>query len=65
MRKAVVWHIIKNEFGTGSFCLDEHNLLTVVTQHGKKCTQLGAMPIEFLATRLMREIRGEALPDAY
>jgi hypothetical protein len=55
MRKFVTWTAIKNEYGTGSWSLDG-DLLTVVTQHGWKVMQLGSMPVEFLATRLMREI---------
>jgi hypothetical protein len=66
MRKAVVWNLIRNEYGNGSWSFDEdHRLVTVVTAHGKKCTQLGGLPLEHLVNVLMREIRGEALPDAY
>jgi hypothetical protein len=40
-------------------------LVTVVTQHGKKCTQLGGLPLEYLLGVLMRELAAEQLPDAY
>ena len=63
-RKFIVWSAIKNEHGNGSWSLD-NDLLTVVTKDGRKCTQLGSMPVEFLATRLMRELVAEQYPDAY
>jgi hypothetical protein len=66
MRRFVVWHTIKNENGNGSWSFDpDGRLVTVVTQHGKKCTQLGGLPLEYLIGVLMRELRAEQLPDTY
>ena len=65
MRKFITWHNLKCEHGQCSWSIDEQNLVTVVTQHGRKCTQLGSMPLEFLVTRLMRELKAEQYPDAY
>jgi hypothetical protein len=60
-RKFITWHTIRNEWGTGSWSLDD-NLLTVVTAHGKKATQLGWHPPDLLARILMREINHENAP---
>jgi hypothetical protein len=66
MRKFVTWTSIKTEHGNGSWSFDpEHRLVTVVAQHGRKCTQLGGLPLEYLIKLLMRELAGSRLPDAY
>ena len=66
MRSFVTWTSIKTEHGNGSWSFDpEHRLVTVVTQHGRKCTQLGGLPLEYLIKLLMRELAGSRLPDAY
>ena len=66
MRKFVTWTSIKTEHINGSWSFDpEHRLVAVVTQHGRKCTQLGGLPLEYLIKLLMRELAGSRLPDAY
>jgi hypothetical protein len=61
-----VWHSIKNEHGNGSWSFDPDGcLVTVVTRYGKKCTQLGGLPLEYLVGVLMRELAAGQLPDAY
>jgi hypothetical protein len=60
-RRFVVWHSMKNEYGQCSWSLDD-NLLTVVTAHGKKATQLCWHPPDLLARILMREIASENAP---
>jgi hypothetical protein len=52
---------MKNEYGQCSWSLDD-NLLTVVTAHGKKATQLCWHPPDLLARILMREIASENAP---
>jgi hypothetical protein len=66
MRRFVVWHTIKNEDGNGSWSFDPDGcLVCVVTRYGKKCTQLGGLPLEYLVGVLMRELAAGQLPDAY
>ncbi len=56
MRRFVVWHRLHCEWGSCSWALHDDDILTVVTAHGSKSTQLGGMPAEALARILMREI---------
>ena len=59
-RRFVTWHSSKNQWGNGSWSFDpEHRLVTVVTQHGRKCTQLGGLPLEYLVNVLIRELSYE------
>jgi hypothetical protein len=58
MRKAVVWHLIRNEYGNGSWAVID-GLLTVRTCDGSKTTQLGSMPPDFLAWKMMQEIAAD------
>ena len=65
MRKFVIWHNMKNEFGQCSWCLsdvDTYPIITVRTQHGQKSTQLGGHPPDLLARILMREINSGNAP---
>lgn len=62
-RNFTVWHNMQSEHGQCSWSLsdkDTYPILTVVTPHGQKSTQLGSHPAELLARILMREIYGQA-----
>lgn len=57
-RDFIVWHSIRNEYGNGSWALI-NGLLTVRTADGSKTTQLGWMPPDFLAWKMMQEIAAD------
>ena len=66
MRKFVVWHNMRNEYGQCSWCLmdvDTYPILCVRTHLGQKCTQLGGHPPDLLARILMKEINAQACAD--
>jgi hypothetical protein len=62
-REFVVWHILRNEHGSGSWCVTRDGTLYVRTHLGTKCTQLGGSPPDFLASVLMREINSAKCND--
>jgi len=63
MRRFVVWHATKSEYGSGSWAIIDDSIVTVRTAHGTKSTQIGGSTPEGLARILIRELAGEHLRD--
>ena len=58
MRKFIVWHTSKSEWGSGSWAIID-GMVFVRTCDGQKATQLGGSPPETLARMLIRELANE------
>ena len=60
MRKFIVWHNTKSEYGDGSWAIID-GMVFVRTGHGQKATQIGGSNPEGLARILIRELAGDCL----
>ncbi len=59
MRRFVIWNKLQCEYGSCSWAVHDDHILTVVTAHGSKSTQLGNSHPDGLARLLMSELAVE------